>query len=632
MPGIFGIKLRVPAAEAAGKVQRLAQDLCCFPWQRSEIIAASSDLVYLGVAWNEATTAARGGDACSDEQIDCVLEGRIVRIREAIGADGELAAGRHAHAAIAAYRRFGDDFVSRLEGPFALILHDRERGILLAATERHGLVPLYRHDGPNGTVFCSMLGPMVGSGLFDTTIDPASAATFLGHHHLFYRQSMAEGVVLQDPATIAVVAADQRCTLTRYWHYGNIGPRAGVPYRRRLDDLCDTLLAANDRILGHGDRLYTSLSGGFDSRLVTGLALRGGARPTAWTFGGDGSSDLAIAAEICRRHDLPHRIYRADPLETLEHLEAYATVMNGCGPVSSAFSMVRAADLRGQADLVLNGYRGGVLLGDAIIDLGLPYRFRRLKNRLRGGPPMVSGFLEEALSDDDMAAFYGALSHQAHPGVASWTIVPEPPLSTMFGDALAGPLAPVDPEYRIEQWTEEFGGGRHLTLLGIIADRHCYADASHFYDYDVRDRCFAIAPADRRGRKAYIDVLKRLMPDLARLPYANTGLPADTPPWRVTATKVARRLAGRRMALSTGTRPNDWIIEPQVRDFCGDILHSQCSRERPWWHGEVVASAFDEQLAGRLGMAAELWNAVALEVFARRWLDQRQAPVAGKSA
>jgi hypothetical protein len=632
MPGIFGIKLRQPCQDIPARADLLGRDLCRYPWQRSQVIEGDSGQVYLGAAWNDCETAARGGDLCSEAGIDCVLEGRIVRVREECGAGPAVTSGRHARAAILAYRRFGDTFASRLEGPFSLILYDRARDIMLAATERHGLIPLYRHDGAGAAFFCSMLGPMVGSGVVDATIDPASAATFLGHHHLFFQQSLFEGIVLQDPATIAIADGDQPCELTRYWHYGDIGPRGDVPYRRRLDDLCDTLLEANERVLGHAGRLYTSLSGGVDSRLVTGLALRAGARPKAWTFGAEGSTDLAVAAEICRRHELEHLVYRPDPAKTLDHLEAFVTLVNGCGPVASAFALARGHDMWGHADVILNGYRGGVLLGDAIIDLGFPYRLRRLRARLSGGPPMVSAAMEDATSDDDMAAYYLALSHQAHPGVAAWTRVPEPPLVDMFRAAVAGPLAPVDLEYRLEQWTEEFGGGRHYTLLGIVADRHFYADASHFYDYDVRDRCFALAPADRRGRKAYIDVLKRLVPDLARLPYANTGLPADTPPWRVLATKAARRLAGRRMALSTGTQPNQWINEPQVRDFCGDILHSQRSRDRSWWHGDAVAEAFDQQMAGRLDMAAELWNAVALELFARRWLDQRQATAAGKSA
>lgn len=621
MPGIFGLLLRQPCPDARIRAKRLSRNLCQFDWQRSEVLEADPGRVFLGVAWNDLASTARGAACCVRSGVFCVVEGRIARAREDFGAGPSVAAGHHAEAAILAYQRFGVEFPSRLEGPYALILYDRDRDVLLGVTERHGLSPLYRYDGAEAVFFCSMLGPMAGSGFFKAAIDQGSAATFLGHHHLFYQQSLLRDVVLQDPATVAAVRTGAACVRTRYWHYGYMGPRGDVPYRRRLDDLCDTLIAATDRLLATDDRLCASLSGGFDSRLVTGLVLRRGQRPTAWTFGADEATDLAIAKEICRRYELRHLIYRPDPSQILDHVSSYVTLINGCGPAAYAFWLKRCHELRGEADLVFNGYRGGVLLGDAIVDLGLERRLAWQLGRLRLGPRVLSPNIEDAIDADSMSAYYVALSHSAKPGVAAWTAVPEPPLTGMFQDALNGALAQVDPEYRIEQWTEEFGGGRHFTLLGIIADRHFYADASHFYDYDVRDRCIALAPRARRGRKAYIEVLRRLVPDLAHLPYANTGLPADSPAWLVQSTKVLRRLAGRRRALSTGTSPSEWLREPRLRDFCGDVLCSRRCRGRSWWKGEAIAAVFEAYQKGANSMAAELWNAVTLELFARRWLD-----------
>lgn len=238
------------------------------------------------------------------------------------------------------------------------------------------------------------------------------------------------------------------------------------------------------------------------------------------------------------------------------------------------------------------------------------------------GPAVVSPNLEDARDTQTMTDYYRALSHQATPRVADWTAVNEPSLDHMFAAALAGPLAATPAEFQIEQWTEEFGGGRHLTLCSIFADRHFFADASIFYDYDVRDRCFAIQPRDRRLNRAYIAVMERLLPELAGITYANTGLPANQSGLRLFVNRTGRRLAGRQPRSSTGINASGWLRTPAIRDFAGDIIHSESFRSRPWWHGDIIVADFNDDLNRDTGLVNELWDAVTLELFARRWLDQ----------
>ncbi|MBD3221638.1 hypothetical protein GF314_10385 [bacterium] len=623
MPGIFGFRLRRPHPDAEGVAERLAADLCLYEdWQRARTIDTGHHDVHLGVAWNELAPMARGASHHADHEVVCVLHGYILRTREDCGATGALAEARHAEAAVLAYRRFGAAFAEKLEGPFSLVLYDRREDALYGVTERHGLTPLYRHDGDHAIVFSSSLGPMARSELLEARIDPAAAATHLGHHHLFYRQSLLADVELQDPATVACSrSCELRCQVGKYWRYGGGEERDPAPFARKLDDLCDTLIAATDRILGLPGRPGASLSGGLDSRLMLGLAHRQGARIAPWTIGPPGARDMTVAAEICRTLGLNHQPFRASPEHLPDHAGLYATMMNGSGPLQNAFALDRCHAYRGHVEVMHNGYRGGVVLGKAIVDLGMAHRVAWWRGRLGLGPRAVSPALEDARDDVAMAAYYRTLSHQAHPRIAAWTVVPEPSLAGMFDEAVAGPLRETPPGYRLEQWTEEYGGGRHMTLVSIFADRHFFADASVFYDYDVRDRAFAIDPADRRGNRAYAAVLDRLLPDLAGITYANTGLPANLTGWPLYGRRLARRLVGRKGGGTTGLQPARWLREPGVREFCADLVHGERFRSRPWWRADAIVQDFDEALAGSDALLGELWDAITLELFARRWLD-----------
>jgi len=623
MPGIFGFVLCQPRVDAERIAQKLSEDLCLFDWQQSKWFTGNQESVYLGTAWNDLEPAARGASFYSTPEVTCVLDGYISRVREECNAGSALARCCYAEAAVKAYEKFGDNFIGRLEGPFSLVIYDKQKNVMLGATDRHGLTPLYRYEGPEGVFFCSILGPMAKSGLFPAEINEEAAATHLGYDHLFYRQSLIKNVVLQDPACTAVSEdGNSECCVKKYWNYGNGSSRDSTPYKQKIDDLCDTLLASTNRILGLPGRLFTSLSGGLDSRLMTGLAIREGANLEAWTFGDSEAADMIIASRICKTYKIPHHIYEGDPLAVLENASIYSTILNGSGPLQNAYGLPRCHDLRGKTDRILNGYRGGVVLGNAIVDLGQKARLRYWKGQFGLGGKSISPNLEDAQSLKQMSAFYRSLLPAAKRRVAEWTAASKPMLlADLFKEALTGPLADTPDGYKIEQWTEEFGGGRHFTLVSIFADRHFYSDSSIFYDYDVRDRCFAIDPSDRRGNKAYVNVMNRLMPDLASETYANSGVPANYYGTRLLVAKGFHRLRNRNRRSSTGLSTPGWLLIPEIKDFCSEVIKSKSFQSRSFWNGAKISEDFELAVSGSTEMLSELWNAITLELFVRQWLD-----------
>lgn len=626
MPGIFGLVLNAQDPAGAPLAEALAADLCLYPWQTATAVETEPGRVFLGAAANGPQPSALAPFVHREPGLACVIDGVITRTRRDGAAGPLVAATRYAAAVAATYREVGAGFAEDLEGQFTAIVHDEIAGQLIVGNDRNGLVPLYRYRDGRGFFFCSLLGPMAASGFFAPQLDPAAVSTMMGHHHLFYRQSLVAGVRLYDPATVTTVTvADGGCETRRYWYFGRDGGRdAAVPFARRIDGVCDTLVAASERMTARPLRMVASLSGGLDSRLVTGLAQRRRPDLQAWTFGTEDAADRRIAAQICALTGMGQRIFPTDAALIPRHADDFVAATNGCATVHHAFWFERCHALREEVDISLNGYRGGVVLGDAIVGLGLRHELKYLRDRLRGGRAVVHPWLERNRSDSDLIRYYLALSHQPHPALGPCFAAPEPPLTEVMAAAFADAMGEVSHEFRLEQWSEEYGGGRHMTLLGVVGDRHFYGDASLFYDYDVRDRCFGIPPSERRGRRAYIAILKRLLPDLADVPYANTGLPATTPARQVDAVTVWRRLRGRRWVPSTGNDADAWSRLPAVREFYGDLLRSQAARERPYWNGAAIGALFEAHHRGEVKLATELGDLMAVELFARRWIDGKR--------
>lgn len=623
MPGIFAFHSPIPEPELGLVADRLLADMRLFPWQKGRAWAVAGGKVRLGVVVN-----AHDGDpldrfGAQEGPLTCVVDGTVVRSREECGAEPLLAGQRYAQAVLAAYRAFGSGFASRLEGQYSVAIHDARTETVVVACDRHGLAPLFRWHGDEAWAYGSLLGPLAKSGLLPVQMDPEALVTLLKYKQLFCRQSLIRGVEIFDPATAEIHdLASGSTEKERYWHYGHMGGKAAGPsFAKRMDAVCDAFIAATDRSVSRPGPYSIGLSGGMDSRLVAGLALGKADGFFSWTYGTDDASDLRIARILAEKMGIPHDHVPVELDATARHATDLATTTNGGRPLLDASQLERCHALLGKSNVHLSGYRGGLILGDTVMDIGVPHAARYARFRLGRGPRVSHPWLDALKTDEELALFYRDVGPGASRTGASLVPDADFDIEKQASRMMSSDLAEVPAEYKLEQFTEEFGGGRHATLLGILYDRHFYGDASVFYDYEVRDLCQSLPVAWRRNRRAYITAFRRLIPDLAAVEYANTGLPATMPHWRVGATKFLRRILKRDLPLSVGTDIQGWSRHPHVEGLLAEILTDPRTQQRPWWDGNLISSVFADHRTGRTSAAGELGTVATVELFARRWLD-----------
>lgn len=623
MPAIFGL---ITDRDDGGAVfEKMASSAVLYPWQRAAALDCAGGRVRLAAVVNGTDDADVARHLRSENGISVAVDGHIVRSTEECGVGGLLADAEYSRAVLKAYSKFGADFAARLEGQFVCLLHDADTGEVIVGNDRDGMVPLFTWDGDGSRAYATLLGPLAGCGLFRPEYDRESVATVLFYKHLFFKQTMIRGVGYHDPATITrVPAAGGEPESRRYWDYGRMGgKREDVPLGRQIEDLGDALRAAVKRVIRRPGPFSTSLSGGLDSRLMTGLAAPLIPDLKAWTFGTEDANDLRIARDIGRRLNIEHIHFPIRAEKIVDHASDYITTMNGAFHVLAAFGIERCMEMRRLTRVNLNGYRGGLIIGDILADLGLNQAAAYARYRIGAGPRVSHPWLEKLKTDEELALYYRDLCPRPSGPAAGFALDDPPDLETEVMRILRSDLAGVPVEYRMEQFTEEYGGGRHAGLLGIMNDRPFHGDASVFYDYEVRDLAYSIPLRHRRGLHAYIELLKRVLPDLAGLEYANTGMPADTPHARVALTKILRRMRGRGTVLSTGGDVQAWSRNPAVDEFFGAVCNDESTLSRPFWDGGKLADLHRRHSAGQVNAATEIAAAVGIELFARRWLDGR---------
>jgi len=116
-----------------------------------------------------------------------------------------------------AYEQEGEDFVSDLDGMFALALWDRPQRKLLLARDRMGEKPLYYYDGPGVFVFGSELRALLEHPDVPRELDLQSLSRYLVVEAVPAPHSILAGIAKVPAAHTLVVSPGAKPHLARYW-------------------------------------------------------------------------------------------------------------------------------------------------------------------------------------------------------------------------------------------------------------------------------------------------------------------------------------------------------------------------------------------------------------------------------
>lgn len=182
---------------------------------------------------------------------------------------------------VKAYHRWGDDFVSRLNGMFAFAIVERDSGRVLLGRDRLGIKPLYLTEDAHRVRFASTLPALLAGGGVDTRIDPVALHHYMTFHSVVPAPAtILRGVRKVPPASLIAIEPDGRRRTATYWTpaFTRRPDRADWSEHDWEDAVLTALRVAVERRLVADVPVGCLLSGGVDSSLIVGLLAEAGQR------------------------------------------------------------------------------------------------------------------------------------------------------------------------------------------------------------------------------------------------------------------------------------------------------------------------------------------------------------------
>jgi len=215
--------------------------------------------------------------ANEDESIWTVFNGEIfnyLELREELERAGHVfRTHSDTETIVHAYEEYGDDFLSRLNGQFAIALWDRSRQRLVLARDRVGIRPLFYSRDGDRILFASEVKAIAAVSRRGLQLDRHALAETFTFWAPVGGRSGVEGVSVLPPGHVLVLESGGTQKLRQYWRWDY--PPHGQTLRISLDEAAEELR----RLLADAVRLQLRadvpvgayLSGGLDSSIIAGL-------------------------------------------------------------------------------------------------------------------------------------------------------------------------------------------------------------------------------------------------------------------------------------------------------------------------------------------------------------------------
>jgi asparagine synthase (glutamine-hydrolysing) len=264
------------------------------------------------------------------------------------------------------YRRYGDNFVERLNGLFSGFIFDRSARRLLIFNDRYGTERIYYHEAGGNFYFASEAKALLRILPQLRAFDEQGVAQFLAFGCTLESRTLFRGIRLL-PGASAWSFEGQRCSKRRYFlpeTWEAQSPLSADLYERELRQTFEQVLPRYTQADG---KLGISLTGGFDTRMIMACLPVLNSSCTCYTFASTSglTLDARLASKVASSLGLEHRTLRIGPdflqnFDTYFDKTVYAT--DGCAGALSSHEIYFNAQARQLSPVRLTGNFGSEIL------------------------------------------------------------------------------------------------------------------------------------------------------------------------------------------------------------------------------------------------------------------------------
>lgn len=522
------------------------------------------------------------------------------------------------------WEEYGPQFTQRLNGMFAIALHDLRQKRLLMVRDRFGIKPLFIYRDSRSLLFASEIKALLASGRVTPELDLTALATFLAWEYVPGPRTLFKRITKLAPGSrLELDLESGESSVETWWDLAQETMRAGLDRPapdadpREWEELVDYKIRQSVQSQLVSDvPLGSFLSGGVDSSLIAHAM----GQPRAFTIGfSNPTYDETPWAELVARHlEVSHRVERLSPdaLDLFDRLMQFMDDPIGDFSIFPTYLVSQLA--RDEVTVALTGDGGDELFGgyDTYVAQNLSRLWARIPEQFHSSLtyPLLARIRPRQAKKgwvNKAKRFAEGMQYPSHFGHARWRLFSD----SAFLDQL------IEPE--IQQAIEQ-PIGDHIGRLRESADtlsplkQSLYVDV---YSYLV-DNC--LVKVDRMAMACSLEArVPMLDHELATIAFS---LPD---PLLVTGTQtkvLLKRVAARYLPRQCIYRPKegfsiplkDWLNR-ELGPLVDDLLDPAKLAAQGIFRPEIVDRLCREHRSGAANHSHRLWTLMVFEDWARRW-------------
>ena len=559
--------------------------------------------------------------------LQLVLNGEIYNYRE-LGRELErLGHTFHtqsdAEVAVHAYEEYGDGFLEKLRGMFAVALWDSPRGRLTLAIDRLGIKPLYHATSAKSLLFCSELTGLLASGCLPRRVDASALKEYFTLGFVPAPATIYEGVNKVQPGHVVRWTKTDGVSVQRYWDLPKVQPEPPHSMSEVRDGVRTLLLDAVRSHLVSDVPVGAFLSGGLDSSSVVALMSKVATEPvTTFTmsFPGWPQNEAPLARRVAEHFGTNHHELVAEPAST-EVLPVLAAHFGEPFADSSALPTFLVSRMAAEHVKV-------VLSGDGGDELFLGYTiFRGLRASLLAEniPAVVRSAIAKGTVRGERLArpALGDRGQQAAKRILDTMLPPDMAFRSKVSPlGLTAAASMLSPSIRAA-WGDHDG---HAALVSAMARRDGTADPLERYIYALTMVSLSgdmLVKVDRMSMANSLEVRVPLLDH--RLVESIAALPRSVrfPGWR---------LKGLMKDVMADLLP-DWVLthpkqgfsiplaawlRGDLQSYVRDVLLSPETREAGFYDARAISTFLQRHAQDGENLAGGLWALLMFELWRRQ--------------
>ena len=338
-------------------------------------------LIHTRLSINDLSARARNPLTVAGSSVYVVFNGEIYNFRELrdeLKSEGySFETSSDTEVLLSLYLRDGDEFVSKLDGMFAIAILDMVRGQIKIFRDRLGIKPLYYLLNSEGFFFASEVKSLLKLAQIEASLDKIGLAQYLQFQNELEDRTMFENIKILLPGAFLTFDRYSGLSLTKWWI-----PRINHEKSLNLKEAKSKLnQLVEDSVVSQlvGDvHLGAYLSGGIDSGTITSLASKQMSNIPSFTIGFSANNlkvsenyvdETEVAKKIAIFLDVTNVSRIIDSEDFIKDWVRTVVAIEDLR-VGPSVQVLNAAELASnQCSIVLSGAGGDELFG------GYPWRY-----------------------------------------------------------------------------------------------------------------------------------------------------------------------------------------------------------------------------------------------------------------